>query len=367
MCGRFAQFHCRDEFLTALALDTPVSTAGDWHARYNVAPGTPVSVFHHHDDQLQLTLVNWGYAPEWWREQGKPPLINARVETAEHSRMFAPLWKHGRALVPASGWYEWKKSTENPIQRKKNLSSRTWFEHMLAELTSPQIDSRTLAECQGLLQFFFDNGDDMVKRYRQDNEWFELQDLDTYSVADRLIQRMLREDVTSTNKFLTAQLQLGKAWYWGAEYVRHLLWQHGIVGDRTGHQLEEWMERSNVVILQKTMGKRLNSPAITKQLAAFPLLNRYIWAWRDISGIQAVRKWVDRQVKKDEAFLSVLLQLRYHGFSSAHGYYQALPLTNMTEYLGETQKVLARIEHIKQAGKFAEQVKQVEQSISRSR
>ncbi|TPW45427.1 hypothetical protein FKD06_19400 [Serratia sp. SRS-8-S-2018] len=114
MCGRFAQFHSRDEFLTALALDTPVSTAGDWHARYNVAPGTPVSVFHHHDGQLQLTPVNWGYAPEWWREQGKPPLINARVETAEHSRMFSPLWKHGRALVPASGWYEWKKSPDNP-------------------------------------------------------------------------------------------------------------------------------------------------------------------------------------------------------------------------------------------------------------
>lgn len=101
MCGRFAQY-------------APVSTAGDWHARYNVAPGTPVPVFHHHNGQLQLTPVNWGYAPAWWREQGKPPLINARVETAEHSRMFAPLWKHGRALVPASGWYEWKKSTDNP-------------------------------------------------------------------------------------------------------------------------------------------------------------------------------------------------------------------------------------------------------------
>nr|WP_301340735.1 SOS response-associated peptidase family protein [Serratia marcescens] len=41
-------------------------------------------------------------------------VINARVETAEHSRMFAQLWKHGRALVPASGWYEWKKSPDNP-------------------------------------------------------------------------------------------------------------------------------------------------------------------------------------------------------------------------------------------------------------
>ncbi|MGL1813927.1 UNVERIFIED_CONTAM: hypothetical protein GPA08_22280 [Serratia marcescens] len=114
MCGRFAQFHSRDEFLAALAPDTPVSTAGDWHARYNVAPGTPVPVFHHHDGQLQLTPVDWGYAPSWWREQGKQPLINARVETAEHSRMFSPLWKHGRALVPASGWYEWKKSPDNP-------------------------------------------------------------------------------------------------------------------------------------------------------------------------------------------------------------------------------------------------------------
>ncbi len=28
--------------------------------------------------------------------------------------MFAPLWKYGRAVVPASGWYEWKKSPDNP-------------------------------------------------------------------------------------------------------------------------------------------------------------------------------------------------------------------------------------------------------------
>ncbi len=28
--------------------------------------------------------------------------------------MFVLLWKHGRALVPASGWFEWKKSPEHP-------------------------------------------------------------------------------------------------------------------------------------------------------------------------------------------------------------------------------------------------------------
>ncbi|CAI2537226.1 SOS response-associated peptidase family protein [Serratia ficaria] len=114
MCGRFAQFHSRDEFLNALQNDPVVITSGDLYARYNVAPGTPVSLFHHHNDQLQLTPVYWGYSPAWWRTQGKPALINARVETAASSRMFSPLWKHGRALVPASGWYEWKKSPEKP-------------------------------------------------------------------------------------------------------------------------------------------------------------------------------------------------------------------------------------------------------------
>lgn len=251
--------------------------------------------------------------------------------------------------------------------QSKNLSSRTWFEHIITQLTSPRIEGRTPAECQGLLQFFFDNGDVMVERYRQDNEWFALHQLDTYSVADRLIQRILREDAASTMKFLIARLQSGKAWYWCAEYVRHLLWQHGIVGDRTGHQLEEGMDQGNVLPLRKTMAMRLNSPTITNELPAFALLGSYIWAWRDISGVSAVQKWVDRQVEEDEAFLNLLLQLRYHGSSSEDGQYRALNLAEMTEFLGEPQAVQARIARIREGGQFAEQVNQVEQSIKRNR
>lgn len=251
--------------------------------------------------------------------------------------------------------------------QSKNLSSRTWFEHIITQLTSPLIERRTPAECQGLLQFFFDNGDVMVERYRQDNEWFALHQLDTYSVADRLIQRILREDAASTMKFLATRLRDGKAWYWCAEYVRHLLWQHGIVGDRTGHQLVEGMDQGNVFTLRKTMAMRLNSPTITNELPAFALLGSYIWAWRDISGVSAVQKWVDRQVEEDEAFLNLLLQLRYHGSSSEDGQYRALNLAEVTEFLGEPQAVQARIARIREGGQFAEQVNQVEQSIKRNR
>ena len=276
-------------------------------------------------------------------------------------------------LFVLAGQYDQPKKQQQLAERllgyiqSKNLSSRTWFEHILSQLTSPLIEARTPAECQGLLQFFFDNGDEMLRRYQARNEWLVLHGLDTFSVADRLIQRMLREDVASTMKFLTARLRGGKAWYWIAEYVRLQLWQHGIVGDRAEHQQEQWMDRCNVVTLQKTMAKRLNSPAITKKLPDFALLYWYIWAWRDISGVQAVRKWVNRQIKEDKAFLNLLLLLRYHGTSSADGRYSALNLANMTEFLGDAETMAGRIESIKQAGHFPERVEQVEQSIKRNR
>ncbi|HGM7056994.1 KAP family P-loop NTPase fold protein [Serratia marcescens] len=250
--------------------------------------------------------------------------------------------------------------------QSKNLSSRTWFEHILAQLTSPLIKTRMPAECRGLLGFFFDNGDEMLRRYQARNAWLSLHDLDTYSVADRLIQRILREDAVATMKFLTVRLQRGKAWYWSAEYVRHLLWQHGIAGDRMTHQQEQWMDLGNLAILRDTLATRLNSPAITEQLPTIDQLSRYFFVWRDISGIQAVREWVKNQIQGDEAFLNLLLQLRYHGISTAIGQYRALDLAEMVDFLGDAQTVQARIDRIKQADHFPEQIEEVNQSIKRA-
>ncbi|WP_259327048.1 hypothetical protein [Citrobacter portucalensis] len=252
------------------------------------------------------------------------------------------------------------------IQSKK-LSTRTWFGHILAQLTIPLVESRTTAECRGLLQFFFNSGDDMLERYRVNNEWLGLHDLDTYSVADRLIRRMLREDETETMTFLTDQARNGRAWYWIAEYVRHLLWQHGRAGDRAEHQLEMWMDLEKVDTVRDALSDRLKSPAITNRLVDFPLLNAYIWAWRDISGEDVVQKWVNGLIVKDEAFMNLLLQLRHQGISSVDGRYLALNLSSMTAFLGEEEQIRNRIACIKEAGHCAAQVAQVELSIERNR
>lgn len=109
MCGRFAQYDTREHYLDALGVDDDqldIPYDPEPLERYNVAPGTKVLLLNWHDDALHLDPVLWGYAPGWWDKQ---PLINARVETAATGRMFKPLWNHGRAVVFADGWYEWKR------------------------------------------------------------------------------------------------------------------------------------------------------------------------------------------------------------------------------------------------------------------
>ncbi|HDT0536957.1 TPA: SOS response-associated peptidase [Klebsiella quasipneumoniae] len=108
MCGRFAQSQTREAYLSYLAEETDRDIAFDPEpiGRYNVAPGTKVLLLSERDEQLHLDPVHWGYAPGWW---DKSALINARVETAATSRMFKPLWQHGRAICFADGWFEWKR------------------------------------------------------------------------------------------------------------------------------------------------------------------------------------------------------------------------------------------------------------------
>lgn len=108
MCGRFSQSQSREDYLTYIVNEADRVIPFDPQPidRFNVAPGTRVLLLSERNKALHLDPVYWGYAPGWW---DKPPLINARVETAATSRMFKPLWQHGRAIVFADGWFEWKK------------------------------------------------------------------------------------------------------------------------------------------------------------------------------------------------------------------------------------------------------------------
>lgn len=143
MCGRFAQSQTLEEYLTYLAEEAERDIAYDPEpiGRYNVAPGTKVLLLSERNEELHLDPVHWGYAPGWW---DKPALINARVETAATSRMFKPLWQHGREICFADGWFEWKREGDKkqPISSIGRTASQYSWQLSAACLSSAGMKQR---------------------------------------------------------------------------------------------------------------------------------------------------------------------------------------------------------------------------------
>lgn len=244
----------------------------------------------------------------------------------------------------------------------KEISSRTWFEHILSQLTTPVISRRSAAECEGLVRFFFQQGDKITAKYLALNPWFTLYELDTSSAVDRLLMKMYEQDPDRAIQLLHSLLLEGGAWHWTAEYFRHLLWQHGLAGNRQQYEQEQWLPHDRLQELRRELAGRLNSSDITSRLTAMPSLTSYIWAWRDISGNDEVRKWMAVQSRQDEDFLQLLLLLRYKGTSSAIGRYRGLSLSQISELLGEEQILKERLERIEHEGKFPELMEEVNTS-----
>jgi putative SOS response-associated peptidase YedK len=107
MCGRISQYRDPQLYAAHLGLTDPLMLfdAADRRPGYNLAPGThPLAI---HPDQT-LRAIHWGYRPDWACEQHLPQTINARADAAPTARYFEQLWKTGRVLVPADGWFEWR-------------------------------------------------------------------------------------------------------------------------------------------------------------------------------------------------------------------------------------------------------------------
>jgi putative SOS response-associated peptidase YedK len=110
MCGRIAQYRSKFDYLAEMGWDDAVfSQQPDEPApSWNVPPGSAPWLMHRFDnDQEHIDRVHWGYRPTWAADKGIPMAINARVEKAASGPFFRHLWKSGRAIVPADGWYEW--------------------------------------------------------------------------------------------------------------------------------------------------------------------------------------------------------------------------------------------------------------------
>jgi putative SOS response-associated peptidase YedK len=86
--------------------------------RYNVAPSQPVLAVRKTKEhpQRELTWLRWGLIPYWAAD---PKIafrtINARSETAAKSPAFRSAFQERRCLIPADGFFEWKKDGKKKL------------------------------------------------------------------------------------------------------------------------------------------------------------------------------------------------------------------------------------------------------------
>ncbi len=104
MCGRYASTLPSEMMVELFKLLKEI----DLVPRYNIAPTQPIVAIWEAEGRREPHFARWGLVPGWVKDPREfPLLVNARAESMAEKPAFRDRVKHGRCIVPASGYYEW--------------------------------------------------------------------------------------------------------------------------------------------------------------------------------------------------------------------------------------------------------------------
>jgi putative SOS response-associated peptidase YedK len=107
MCGRFTQQRPTSELAEIFEA---ADLADDPGGRFNVAPTDEAAVVVQRDDERAVVRYRWGLIPHWSEDARiAARTINARAETVGQAPAFRDALRKRRCLVPADGFYEWRR------------------------------------------------------------------------------------------------------------------------------------------------------------------------------------------------------------------------------------------------------------------
>lgn len=111
MCGRYV-FVPSPEMVERFELQMSNRTIMEMESCYNIGPGSnePVVVKH---SPNSIETMKWGLIPPWAKDiRIGYKMINARAEKITSKPSFKRPFRYQRCLIPASGFYEWKATSE---------------------------------------------------------------------------------------------------------------------------------------------------------------------------------------------------------------------------------------------------------------
>jgi putative SOS response-associated peptidase YedK len=123
MCGRYSLV-CIDDLGNRFRVHDPMLGL---RSRFNVAPSQVMPVIVQRE-KAEMNPMQWGLIPSDTQSSAadiRP--INARIETLAENPLFRNLLAHRRCLVPASGFYEWKREGHRKIPFYVHFRERSLF------------------------------------------------------------------------------------------------------------------------------------------------------------------------------------------------------------------------------------------------
>ena len=125
MCGRFtASFEFREiKVRYKLQSDLPLLPR-----RYNIAPSQEVPVIIQNGGKNELKIMRWGLVPSWAPDRSiANRMINARAESITEKPSFRRLVESRRCLIPADGFYEWRREGRGKVPMWFHLKKKEAF------------------------------------------------------------------------------------------------------------------------------------------------------------------------------------------------------------------------------------------------
>ena len=141
MCGRYGLTGDHAGMLDAFDIKADLRRDIDWKSlmpRYNVGPTDQVPVIFQKDGDRVMEPMRWGLIPfrtsnmrgrTALSEQGKSinTPINARAETVDSNGIFKRSFERRRCIIPAAGFYEWKKLGVSKVPYWIHLADKRWM------------------------------------------------------------------------------------------------------------------------------------------------------------------------------------------------------------------------------------------------
>jgi putative SOS response-associated peptidase YedK len=145
MCGRYVLFHDSYVFEATFAeTRIDMSRVADWMARphYKIKPTQQVAAIVSREGEAAAFPMRWGIIPRGTNAsrltgagsaKRLPALINARDDRLGEAWPYKLLFKSNRCLIPASGFYEWKKPNPGTATGDGDKTKRPHYIRMRSE------------------------------------------------------------------------------------------------------------------------------------------------------------------------------------------------------------------------------------------